>query len=183
MRQVSHKLRCGFYQHIRGGFTLTELAITIVVALILLLAVGVVITGGQRAWLSTYETAHKKIKRDAEAVMIAFGSMGRKSNRLNYTIYDVTSSTFTPALAVGTDSDEVVFGDAVQFCYWDVELDSTDTYDLMDPMKTATAYALFYIEDDKLKVDYGPYPPGGVPSGATVLIELTRVGVSELILP
>jgi len=59
----------------------------------------------------------------------------------------------------------VVSGDAVEFRYWDVELDSEDSHQLMDVTKTATAYALFYLEGDTLKVDYGPYPPGGVPAG------------------
>jgi len=53
----------------------------------------------------------------------------------------------------------------VEFRYWDVELDSEDSHQLMDVTKTATAYALFYLDDDKLKVDYGPYPPGAVPEG------------------
>ena len=35
----------------------------------------------------------------------------------------------------------------------------------MDPTKTATAYALFYLDGDSLKLDYGPYPPGAVPPG------------------
>jgi len=36
----------------------------------------------------------------------------------------------------------------------------------MDVTKTATAYALFYLDGEKLKVDYGPYPPGAAPSRA-----------------
>jgi hypothetical protein len=91
--------------------------------------------------------------------------MGRRSNRLGYTIYEVNGGTFTPAAPVTSDPQEVVSGDAVEFRYWDVGLDSTDSSDLMDPTKTATAYALFYLEGDALKVDYGPYPPGAVPEG------------------
>jgi len=144
-----------------------------VIALILLLTVGVVVTSGHRAWQWTYNTAHKKIKQDAEAVMLVFGSVGRKSNRLAFDysigespIYDITSGTFTPVQPESSgDEEEVVSGDAVEFRYWDVELDSEDTQDLMDVTKKATAYALFYLDDDKLKVDYGPYPPGAVPAG------------------
>ncbi len=147
------------------GFTLIELTVTMVLALILLLTVGVVVVGGQRAWQRTYETANKKIKQDAEAVMLVFGSVGRKSNRCDYVIYDVTSSNFTPAQPTGTNQEEVVSGDAVEFRYWDVELDEDDTHDLMNVEKTATAYALFYLDGDELKVDYGPYPPGAVPLG------------------
>ncbi len=189
MRQASHKwtwpsltgLHCGFTNHKRGGFipplrqrrgfTLIELAVTIVIALILLLTVGVVVTGGQRAWQWTYETAHKKIKMDAEVVMIAFGSVGRRSNRLAFDysigespIYNIAGSVFTPVLPE-TSNEEVVSGDAVEFRYWDVELDKDDTYDLMNVTRKATAYALFYLVDNKLKVDYGSYPPGAVPLG------------------
>lgn len=153
-----------------GGFSLVELSVTTAISLILLLTVGVVLFGSQRAWQRAYETANKKIKQDAEAVMLAFGSVGRKSNQVNYVIYNVIGSTFTRALPTGTSTEEVVFGDAVEFRYWDVELDLEDTHELMDTEKTATAYALFYFEDDELKVDYGPYdsdtntgaiPPGG----------------------
>ncbi len=154
--------RRGFTRHTSGGFTLVELTVTMVVSLILILTVGVVLVGGQRAWQWAYETANKKIKQDAEAVMLVFGNMGRKSNRLafNYPvgespIYNVTGNVFTPVQPTGS-GEEVVFGDAVEFRYWDVELDKNDTHDLMEVWKKATAYALFYLEDNKLKVDYGP---------------------------
>jgi hypothetical protein len=35
----------------------------------------------------------------------------------------------------------------------------------METDVTATAYALFYLDGEQLKVDYGSYPPGGVPTG------------------
>jgi len=53
----------------------------------------------------------------------------------------------------------------VEFRYWDVPLDSSDSHNLMDASKLATAYALFYLDGHRLKVDYGPYPPGAVPAG------------------
>jgi hypothetical protein len=149
----------------RAGITLFELVITMVMAPMLILAIGVLLVGGQRSWRQTYDSAHKEIKQQAQDVMITFGSMGRKSNRLSYIIYEVEGSTFTPA-EPETSGEEVVTGDAVEFRYWDVELDQDDTYNLIDSTKKATAYALFYLDDDKLKVDYGPYPPGAVPSGS-----------------
>jgi len=145
--------------------TLVELAITMAVASILVLAVGALLVSGQRGWHQTYNAAHKKIKEDALAVTTAFGSIGRKANRLNYIIYNKSGSTLTPAVPQTTDTIEVVSGDAVEFRYWDVELDSTDSHGLLDITKTATAYTLFYIDDNKLKIDYGPYPPGAAPAG------------------
>ena len=146
-----------------SGFTLMELVITMLISPILALVVGILLVSGNRAWLRTYNSAQNKIKQDAQAVTITFESMARKANRLNYTIYDVTGSTFTPAKPKTSNPQEVVSGDAVEFRYWDVELDKTDSYKLMDVTKTATAYALFYVDGGQLKVDYGPYPPGAVP--------------------
>jgi len=147
------------------GVTIIELVITMAISTMLISVVGILLVSGQRAWNRTYNSAHKQIKEDAQDVMITFSSIGRKSNRIDYTIYDITGSTFTPAVQQTSDPEEVISGDAVEFRYWDVELDSEDSHQLMDVTKTATAYALFYLDDDKLKVDYGPYPPGAVPEG------------------
>ena len=126
---------------------------------------GILLATGHRAWQQTYDSAHKQIKEDAHVVAVAFGSVGRKANRLDYKLYNVIDSTFTPAVPQTSEPEEVVFGDAVEFRYWDVELDTGDTHDLMDITKTATAYILFYIDAGQLKLDYGPYPPGAVPAG------------------
>lgn len=148
----------------RRGVTLIETVIGSIVSVIIILSVGVLVVGGNRAWQRTYNSANKKIKLDADAITIAFGSMGRRANRLNYFIYKVNGGVFTPA-APQTANEEVVSGNAVEFRYWDVELDKTDSHNLIDVAKYATAYALFYLDGDKLKVDYGPYPPGAVPTG------------------
>jgi len=80
-----------------------------------------------------------------------------------------------------TGSEEILYADAVEFRYWDVELDSEDSHGLMDVTKTATAYALFYLDGDELKVDYGPFPPGAVPegSGSKNTDEVTTVVLAE----
>jgi hypothetical protein len=149
----------------RRGVTLIETIIGSIVSVIIILSVGVLVVGGNRAWQKTYNSANKKIKLDADAITIAFGSMGRRANRLNYFIYKVNGGNFTPALPQTSNPEEVVSGDAVEFRYWDVELDKTDSLGLIDVEKIATAYALFYLDGDRLKVDYGPYPPGAVPAG------------------
>jgi Tfp pilus assembly protein PilV len=149
----------------RSGLTLIELIIAMTINLMVVLAIGALLVGGNRAWQHSYNSANKKLKQDALATTMAFGSMGRKANRLNYTIYKGDGSNFIPALPQTKDPQEVVSGDAVEFRYWDVELDKADSYNLMDVNKTATAYAFFYIDGDQLKVDYGSYPPGAVPEG------------------
>lgn len=169
----------------RSGFTLVELVIAIIIAPILVLGVGTLLVSGHRAWQQTYDSAHKKIKEDAHAVAMAFGSIGRKANRLDYTLYDIIGSTFIPAVPQTSEPEEVVSGDAVEFRYWDVELDTGDTHDLMDVTKTATAYVLFYIDGGQLKVDYGPYPPGAVPAGGGLrnTSNITTIVLAENVSP
>jgi hypothetical protein len=147
------------------GFSLIEMIVTLTMALIVTLAAGVLLVAGNRVWYQTFHSVHKQIKQDAQAVMLTFGKVGRKSNRIDYRIYKKDGDFFTPVLPEKMDTVEVVSGDAVEFRYWDVELDATDSHNLIDTSKTATAYALFYLDGDNLMVDYGPYPPGGVPEG------------------
>jgi prepilin-type N-terminal cleavage/methylation domain-containing protein len=146
------------------GFSLIELMLAVAISSILVLVVGVLIVSGSRSWQQTYTSAHRQSEEDATAVTMAFGSIGRMSNRANYVVYKKTGSTFTPAVSPTPTTDTVVSGDAVEFRYWNVNLDTGDTQHLMDITKTATAYALFYLDSGQLKVDYGPYPPGAVPA-------------------
>ena len=164
------------------AFTVVELCVSTAVSLVLVLAVAALLVGGNRAWQRTYDSASSKVKQDALDTMIAFGSIGRRANRLNYAVYDMSGDTLTPALPKTTQPEEVVFCDAVEFRYWDVPL----SQDLMDPKKIATAYALFYLDGDELKVDYGPYPPGARTgggsrntSGVTTRILAENAAVSE----
>ncbi len=147
-----------------SGLTIMELMIALSIDLVLMLVVGVLLAGGQRCWSRVYGSTNKKIKQDAQSFAITFGSMGRKANRSGYIIYIANGSTYSP-LKPQTSDMEVVRGDAVEFRYWDVELDESDSHQLMDVTKQGTAYAFFYLGNDKLKVDYGPYPPGAVPAG------------------
>jgi hypothetical protein len=149
-------------QRFSAGVVLTEIIITSALSLTVIMAVGVLLVGGNRAWLNTYDSAFNKTKMDALVLTTTFGNVGRKSNRLCYKIYNIQNGTFIPATPTTSDQ-QVISGNAVEFRYWDVDLDKSDTHDLMDPTKTATAYALFYLDGDRLKVDYGPYPPGAVP--------------------
>ncbi|MFC1737778.1 hypothetical protein ACFL1G_01865 [Planctomycetota bacterium] len=156
---------CSYNKKNCPGVTLIELVIAMLMSSMLVLTVGVLLVSGQRAWQNVYNSAYHEIKQDAQAIRISFGSMGRRSNRLNYTLYEVDGGDFTPVEPEGSSDEEVLYGDAVEFRYWDVELDSEDSHGLLDVSKIATAYALFYLDDTQLKVDYGPYPPGGIPAG------------------
>jgi len=147
----------------RFGFTLVETSISTIANGILVIVVGVLFMSGNQAWQKTYAAANSRPKQDALAVSVAFGGMGRRANRLDYMLYTISGSALVPALPETSDPEEVVWADAVEFRYWDVPLDDTDSHGLVDVTKTATAYALFYLDNNQLKVDYGPYPPGAAP--------------------
>ena len=134
------------------------------IAVVLCFAVGALLDGGNRIWLRTYESAHGQKREEARAIKAAFGSVGRQANRTSYVLYRIERGRFIPVLSDPSKAEAVVAGDAVEFRYWDVDLDASDSHGVMDVDQIATAYALFYVEDEQLKVDYGPYPPGAVPS-------------------
>jgi hypothetical protein len=173
MRRATHRSRY--------GFTLVETVISTIANGILVLVVAVLFISGNRAWQSTYGAANSTTKQDALAVSVAFGSVGRRANRLDYMLYTISRSALQPALRKTSDPEEVVWADAVEFRYWDVPLDDTDSYGLVDVTKTATAYALFYLDNSQLKVDYGPYPPGAAPQdgGARNTIGVTTQILAE----
>lgn len=146
----------------KSGFTLVELMVAVVVSSVLALAVGSLLIGGQRSWQNTYEQANSKMRQDSQAVMYAWGSVGRKSNRLGYTVYQESNGRYTKATPKTSNPEEVVYGDAVEFRYWSA---SEPDVSMLDVTNTGTDYAFFYLDDDKLKVDYGQSPPGAVPGG------------------
>jgi hypothetical protein len=149
----------------RSGVTLVELMVTSTVTLMLVLAIGLLIDSGNRAWQHTYDCVHSAENEDAGAIGTTFGSIGRRANRTNYVLYRVNEGVFMPVTPDPTKDEEVLFGDAVEFRYWDVALDTSDSHGIMDTEVTATAYALFYLDGEQLKMDSGSYPPGGIPSG------------------
>lgn len=144
--------------------TMVELVVAMTGSFIVLLAVGVLVIGGQRGWHETYGSAHKPIKRDMDVAAIKFGITGRKSNRLCYKVWD--SKGGIEAVA---DANNVASGNSVEFGYWD----STP-----DPNYRADEYAEFYLDaGGVLKVEYGTYnwsspdadDPGRIPSRTEIL--------------
>ena len=170
------------------GFTMVELVIAMAINLILVLAVGIVFVSGNKAWQRTFDSAHSNIEEDAQAITIAFGNIGRKSNRINYKLYKKNSNNYIPATSSNPSTEQIVYGDAVEFRYWDVGFDQTDSHSLLDSTKTATAYAFFYLEGKQFKVDYGPYLPGAVPenggrkntTGITTVVLTENVSTEDI---
>lgn len=126
----------------------------------IIVTAGMLIQSGYRSWNRSFKNANCESRLGGLGAMTALGAIGRKSNRVEYYVYNVSGTTFTQALPV-TDPEEVVLGDAVELRYWNGTLQAG----FMDPTKTATSYALFYLDDGQLKVDYGDYPPGAINVG------------------
>jgi prepilin-type N-terminal cleavage/methylation domain-containing protein len=141
----------------RKGLTLIELMAAIGVSSIVMLAGALLIFSGYKGWAQTYNNANCESRLGVMETMIVFGAIGRKSNKIDYRIYEVTGNTFERVLPLA-DPEEILTGQAVEFRYWDTELNST----LMDPATTATVSALFYLDGGQLKVDYSPCPPGAI---------------------
>ncbi len=139
------------------GLTLIELVMAIAAVSIVMLTAALLAQSGYRGWNKAFNDANCETRLGALDVMTALGAIGRKSNKINYRLYTVNSGVYQTAVP-SASPDEIVTGQAVEFRYWDTELDA----DIMDPDISATAYALFYLDGDRFKVDYGPYPPGGV---------------------
>jgi len=160
---------------------MVELITTMAISSILAMAVGTLLIGGQRSWEKTYEDANGGIKEDAHAVMSAWGSIGRKSNRLSYTVYSKSFGSYIESVPQG-GGEEVVYGDAVEFRYWTASMPDTG---LLDVTNTGTHYTFFYIENEELKVDYGSNPPGAVPggSGSRNTAGITTMTLAENVVP
>ena len=139
----------------RSGVTIVELVTAFTVSSIVILAAGIVLAAGHKNWSDTYDLANAGIRADAINTMIAFGAMGRKSNKSEYRVYQVSGGQFTRAIPPSTEPISVVKGQAVVFRYWDTELNES-----IINGDSGRAYALFYQDGDMLNVDYGLYPPG-----------------------
>ena len=142
------------------GFTLIELTMAIAASCIVMMSVAMLVASGQKSWARTFNTTYSECRLGSLDTMIALGSVGRKSNKMNYRIYKFVSGKYQRAVPV-FNPEEVVVGQAVEFRYWGDDLKA----DYMDPAKTADKYALFYLDNKQLKVDYGPYDPPANPGG------------------
>ncbi len=147
-------------QQFRKGLTLVELIMGVAASLIVILTVAILIVASHRNWNEAYKYANGDVQVNAIETMINFGVFGRKANKSDYKLYDSGTGSYVTVVP-SSNPEEVVFGNAVEFRYWDSELNDT----FMDTDITGNKYALYYIEDDELKVDYGPYPSSVAPDG------------------
>lgn len=149
------------------AFTLIELIVAITIVAIPIIAVGILLTGASRGWEQIYQDVNSPVRQDAVAVMASLQNFGRQANIANYELYNVENSVFTPA--VPPNGQTVASGEAVEFRYWQTTFNPADPGD--DPLNvdnTGTHYALFYLDGDQIKVDFGQVVDGvGAVSGGS----------------
>jgi len=150
----------------KKGLSLIELIMAMAIAMILVLVIGVLLVGSSRSFHQVNSSIHNSIQEDSRALMAAFGAIGRKSNRTNYIVYKIIGETFIEAEPDRGES--VAKGQAVEFRYWDEPFyELSQNMDEMNITDTGTNYALFYLHDDELYVDYGTVIDGvgGISNG------------------
>ncbi len=137
-----------------SGFTLVELIVTIVIAAIPILAVGTLLVGAQKGWQQSYGAVHKPIQQDALATMTTFGSVGRRANRSTYKVYRIIHGAYVEAQP--DPGETLAAGQAVEMHYWAEGFDpGALNMDTLETTNTGTHFALFYLENSELKVDFG----------------------------
>lgn len=151
----------------RKALSLIELILAMAMTSILVLAGGVLLLGGSNAYQEIYTSVHKPIREDSRALTVAFKSIGRKSNRTNYTVYKISGGSYSKAQPDFGES--IASGQAVEFRHWDKPFyELSQGMDEMDVTDTGTHYTLFYLEDNAIYMDHGEVlnGVGGVQNGA-----------------
>lgn len=149
------------------GFTLIELLIVILIAAIPIVAVGILLSGASRGWQKIYNETNGPIRQDAAAVMVSLQTFGRQANILNYQIYTINSGAY--GIATAPVGQTIASGRAVEFRYWKTLFDPANPgINELNVDNAGTDYALYYLDKNELKVDFGKVAGGigGVSSGS-----------------
>jgi len=136
------------------GMTLIEVVIAGAIMMVPISAILVLLIGGQRYWLESYNLSNRQIEIDGHAAAAIFDRIGRKSDYNNCEISRIIKS-----------NREMVSGEIVEFRYWGnrrMRFGSGRGQSNKGFGTEATEYARFYLDRQsrKLMVDYGSYPHG-----------------------
>ena len=138
----------------RGGFTLIEVVMVVLLAAIPTLVIGLLLGGSSRVWQRIDADSRGVARQDAYVITASLQAFGRQANLTNYTVYKITGTTFTKAVPLPGQS--TAFGQAVEFWYWDDKYNPADSdSDVIDDENFGTHYALYYLDGSQLKVDFG----------------------------
>ncbi len=139
-----------FHRKKNLGFTLVELVVAMVILIIPLLVLGSLMAFGQQRWVDIYRSANAAIQQDALVTRTTFSNLGRKANRVDYTLYTWSNNQY--AEAVPQSGQTIAVGKAVEFRYWDTDSPQASYIDVRN---TGTHYAFLYQDGTRLKADYG----------------------------
>jgi hypothetical protein len=136
------------------GVTFIEVMMAASISLIPVFALAVLLIGGQRQWEKGFKRANRQIEIDGQTAAAIFGRVGRKSDRNNCKIQDISTSM-----------KNLIVGEVVEFRYWGNKRTGNAGRSGQPPSSFSvepTEYARFYLEENEkqLKIDYGEYPYG-----------------------
>ena len=136
------------------GVTLIEMVMAGAIMMVPISAILVLLIGGQRYWLESYNLSNRQIEIDGHAAAAIFGRIGRKSDYNDCEISRIIKS-----------NREMVSGEMVEFRYWGsrrVRSGSGRGQSNKGFGAEATEYARFHLDRQgrKLMVDYGSHPYG-----------------------
>ena len=117
---------------VRRGLTLTELMVTTIIGLIVILAVGIALAGNIQGWQTTYGRVYSSVNTDSYTVKRAFDAVIRKSCRQKF------------LLGEGGESLEVYYPSPT-----------------CPTSLSADRYARFYLEGRELKLNHGSIDASG----------------------
>ncbi|MGA2171663.1 MAG: hypothetical protein ABSG82_01440 [Sedimentisphaerales bacterium] len=161
-----------------AGLSQIELVVAMAIAFIVMLTTAILVQSGYRGWNQTYNNINAESRLGALDTMTALGAIGRKSNKLDYRVYKKLASGSYQRATPLVNPEEIVTGDAVEFRYWDGDLSA----DFMNPDVNANSYALFYLDNGQLKINYGLdlYPPGGINEASGTIRSGTGITTTTL---
>ena len=163
-----HEIKIAGRGRFAKGVTLIEMAVTAAIAIMPVVAVGVMITGSQRSWRQMHRAASSKTESQGHMATALFGAIGRRSYSDNCEVYSAGGGN----AEISAVSNGVLFGsgEEVEFGYWQDGGQSGGGASSRSPLRTNRSreisrvepnrYARFYLDaaDDKLKVDRGYFP-------------------------
>lgn len=138
----------------RGGFTLIEVIVVVLLAAIPTLVIGLLLSGSSRLWQNIHNDARSGARQDAYAALASLQSFGRQANLTHYTVYKITGSNFIPATPLSGQTTAV--GQAAEFWYWDDKFNpASPGTGVLEVENTGTHYVLYYLDGRQLKADFG----------------------------
>ena len=139
-------------KRLRCGFSLTELVVTIVIALIVILAVGTVIADGVGGWGKMYEAVYSDVRDDSFIARKTFDRVIRNAIRQPFSVNDPAGGTWVEVYYYSTSSMPVV-----------------------------DRYARFYASRRALILERGTFTPGDPGSRSVLSMEMVCTNVVSCI--